>query len=379
MPKILYLITQSELGGAQKNALDLAMALKGEYEILIAAGPEGGGYLFKEAAAKNIRTKKIHWLRRAINPLFDLLAFWEISRLLKKEKPDILHLHSSKAGILGSLAAPTKTKVVYTVHGAVFEAAFSPMAKKIFLALEKWTAHLKDKIICVSQNDRNLWLKNHAAPAEKLAVVHNGLGADALDFLPREIARRELEHFIKHPLENNFIIGTIANLYPEKGLPYLVKAAKIIQKHELVPNMVFIVIGEGRQRAKLEKMIKERRLENKFFLPGALPQASRYLPAFDAFALPSIKEGLPYTILEALAAGLPIIASLVGGIPEIIQNNKNGLLVLSKNPKVLAESLTEIAQNPKLKDRLSSAAKERSQDFSLAKMSAATEKIYQSL
>jgi len=379
MPKILYLITQSELGGAQKNALDLAAALKDEYEILIAAGPDGGGYLFKEAAAKNIRTKNLRWLRRAINPLFDLLAFWEISRLLKKERPDILHLHSSKAGILGSLAAPAKTKVIYTVHGAVFEAAFSPLAKKIFLAMEKWTAHLKDKIICVSQNDKNLWLKNNAAPIEKLTVIHNGLDAKALDFLPSDIARQKLARLIKHPLDNCFLVGTIANLYPEKGLLYLIKAAKIIQKHSLAPNLIFIVIGEGRQRPQLEKMIKERRLENKFFLPGALPQASRYLPAFGAFTLPSIKEGLPYTILEALAASLPIVASLVGGIPEIIQNNKNGLLVLSKNPKVLAERLAEIARNPELRNRLSSAAKERSKDFSLAKMSAATEKIYQSL
>ncbi len=379
MPKIIYLITQSELGGAQKNVLDLAVSLKNDYEILVAAGPEGQGQLLKELEKQKIKTKKLSWLRRSVNPLFDFLAFWEIKNLLKKEKPDILHLHSSKAGILGSLAASPKTKIVYTVHGAVFEAAFSSLAKKIFLMLEKWTARFKNKIICVSQNDKNLWLKNKVADEKKLVVIHNGLNIEKLNFLPQETARKELENFIKHPLKNVFLVGTIANLYPEKGLLYLIKAAKIIKKHELLSNFIFIVIGEGRQRKLLEKMIKERELENVFFLTGALPQASLYLKAFDSFVLPSIKEGFPYTILEAMAAGLPIVTSAVGGIPEIIQNKKNGLLIFSKNPKAIAESLVEIAKNKSLKDNLSFAAKKRSQDFTLDKMIYETKKVYQEL
>src|SRR3989338_2854539 len=151
-PKILYLITQSELGGAQENALDLAMGFKDKYDVLVAAGLDGGGKLFKRLADNKIRFKKLQWLRRgAANPLMDLAGLIEIISLLIHERPGIIHLHSSKAGWLGALAGKItgiKT-IVYTIHGAVFEASFSRLARQFFLYLEKFGAYFKDKIICV--------------------------------------------------------------------------------------------------------------------------------------------------------------------------------------------------------------------------------------
>jgi len=402
MKKILYIITQSELGGAQKNVLDLATELKNKYEILVAAGNEGGGQFFEALRKNQIPCARLRYLRRSINPYFDLRALLEIKRLIQKEQPDILHLHSSKAGILGSLAgrlsaSSKKLKIIYTVHGAVFTAAFSAATQKIFLWLEKYTAQFKDKIICVSANDKKLWLEHKAAPENKLTVIHNGIDVKKIEFLPREEAREKLDDRLPRlsstsPQANSGqtasdkilnlndkklkIVGTIANFYPEKGLSYLIKAAKIINKNTMAPEAIFLIIGDGRNRKELEEMIKERNLEKKFFLIGALPQAAKYLKAFDVFVLPSIKEGFPYVLLEAMAAGLPIVSSLVGGTPEIIENGQNGFLILSKNPKILAERIADILDNPELATRLSQTGQEKIKEFSIEKMVQETEKVY---
>ncbi|MBU2219674.1 glycosyltransferase, partial [Patescibacteria group bacterium] len=194
MRKIIYIVTQSEFGGAQKNVLDLAIAFKNRYDVLVAAGPDGGGKLFKRLADNKINWRQLKWLRRsAANPFIDFMGLVEILSLLIKERPNLLHLHSSKAGFLGSLAGRlTGVKIVYTVHGAVFEASFSRLAKKFFFYLEKFSVYFKDKIICVSVNDKKLWLNYRAAPAEKLFVVHNGLDLNRTDFLSKSEAREYL-------------------------------------------------------------------------------------------------------------------------------------------------------------------------------------------
>jgi glycosyltransferase involved in cell wall biosynthesis len=405
MLKILYIITQSELGGAQKNVLDLATGLKNRHQVLVAAGNEGSGRFFEVLRKSQIPCVRLKYLRRSINPYFDLLGLLEIRKLVKKERPDVLHLHSSKAGLLGSLAGETlrfssalfginrsgyRLKIIYTVHGAVFTAAFSTLTQKIFLWLEKSAAYLKDKIICVSANDKKLWLENRAAPENKLTVIHNGIASEKIEFLEENKARKELIEFldVRHPeiqmlqysgcltSRKTKIVGTIANFYPEKGLLYLIKAAKFMGKNALAPEAIFVIIGEGPDRKMLEGMIKERGLENKFFLTGALPNAAQYLKAFDVFVLPSIKEGFPYVLLEAMAARLPIIASLVGGTPEIIDNGKNGFLILSKNPKILAERITDILDNPELAGKLSQGAGEKVKEFSVEKMIEETERVY---
>ena len=385
MTKILYLITQSEYGGAQKNVLDLAREFKEKYQVMVAIGPDGDGSLFTRLDEIKIPVIKLKYLRRsATNPLMDLLGLCEIRRLLKKERPDVLHLHSSKAGVLGSLATCClpKIKVIYTVHGAVFEASFSSLARKLFLWLEKLTARFKDKIICVSANDKKLWLKYKAAPDDKLAVIHNGLDLNEKP-LSKDQAREELFSQSAPLFEaargsgpDLKLVGAIANFYPEKGLSYFIEAANILINKQKIKNTIFIIIGEGLERPLLEEIIKDSGLEKNFILTGNIRHASQLLPALDIFVLPSVKEGLPYTAMEAMAAGLPIVASYVGGLPEIVEGKKNGFLVLPRNPDMLAKKIMELLQNPALAAKFSQAAKQKIQEFSLDKMVKETEKIY---
>lgn len=384
MKKILFIVTQSELGGAQKNVLDLAVELKNRYKVLVAAGPDGGGKLFKHLSDNKVRWHELKWLRRRANPIIDILGLIEIFSLLIKENPGIIHLHSSKAGFLGSLAGKLAgAKVVYTVHGAVFEAAFSKPARTLFLWLEKLAALFKDRVICVSQNDKKLWLNYRAAPEKKLFVVHNGLRLDQLEFLERTEAREYLAGQSAGILEalrgtdaNLKIVGSIANFFPEKGLPFLVEAADTLLNKKRLPSVIFVVIGNGPEKKLLEKIVAAHGLQNKFLLVGNVSHAARYLKALDVFVLPSIKEGLPYTILEAMAAGVPIVASHVGGIPEMVKNNESAFLLFPRDIDGLAKKILELLDNQALAKKLTEAAKQKVQEFSLAKMIAETEKVY---
>ncbi len=360
MRKIIYIVTQSELGGAQKNVLDLAVALKNRYAVLVAAGPDGDDKLFKRLADNKVRWHKLKWLRRsAANPLIDLLGLIEIFLLLIKEKPHILHLHSSKAGFLGSLAGwIARVKVIYTVHGAVFEASFSRLARKFFLYLEKLGAYFKDKIICVSANDKKLWLDHQVAPAAKLFVVHNGLDLTK-DFLSKPDSREYLAsqsanffEALKGSDNNIKIVGVVANFFPEKGLPYLIEVADILINKKRVKNLLFAVIGNGPDKMLLEKMIAEHGLENNFILISGLSQAAPYLKAFDVFVLPSAKEGLPYTILEAMAAGLPIVSTDRGAITESVIDGQNGFIVGVRRPEQLAERIGTLIDDPALRMKM---------------------------
>jgi glycosyltransferase involved in cell wall biosynthesis len=361
--KILFLVTQSEFGGAQRFIYRLITNLDlTKYDISVAAGPEGNdanGLLFN-LKKEDFRTIALKFLRRGVNPLFDLLGLFEIKRLIKKEQPDILFLCSTKAGILGSLAYQLNSKfkiknskLIYRIGGWTFNDPWPNWKRRLYLWLEKETAKFKDIIINNAESDRQQAIKLGIKPKNEIVTIHNGLDIDKLEFLFREEARFQISEILKlnqnSKLEiQNLIIGTIANFYSAKGLEYLIQAVNLTKDN----NLKFILIGDGQEREKLEKAIKKYNLENKFFLVGAIPEAYKYLKAFDIFVLPSVKEGFPWTILEAMAAGVPVVATRVGAMPEIIQENKTGILIEPKNPQQIADAITKLLNNENLRKGL---------------------------
>ena len=348
--KILYIITQSELGGAQSYVFDLAKNLKEEYEISVAFGlsrnqrgePGDDGELAKSLKGEGIAGFILPHLKRSISPINDLLAFFEIKRLIKKLKPDIIHLNSSKISILGSLAArslnPGKSRIIYTAHGWVFNEPMPGIKKAFYLWAEKFTARFKDKIICVSEFDRQIALREKVAPAEKLITIYNGIGP--INFLPRDEARKKL-----NLRPDSLVIGSIGNLYQTKGYEYFIEAAfSLISKNPQLP-LQFVVIGEGGERKNLEALINKRHLEKQFILTGRIPDAAQLLKAFDVYLCSSVKEGLSYTLIEASLAGLPLVATNVGGNPEIIEDISKHRLVEPKNKNSLADSIVSCLNN----------------------------------
>ena len=372
--KILFIITQSELGGAQRYVLDLANHLKdNNYDIIVASGQSG--HLLDECKKKSIQIHIFKNLIRPIHPFKDLFAFFEIYSFIKKEKPDIVHLNSSKAGILGAVAAKAAgaKKVVYTVHGFVFMEPMAKWKKIFYICAEKFSSFFKDAIICVSEYDKKMGIRYRIAPEKKFITIHNGI--EPINFLPKEEAQKFLlKSYQLSAISYKLIIGTIANFYPTKGLLYLVQSAKkIIEKF---PQTLFVIIGDGEDRKILENEIAKLSIKKNVLLLGKVTDALRYLRAFDIYVCSSVKEGLPYSIIEAMSAGLPIVATNVGGIPELLANDC-GILVEPKNSDAIFMGIEKIISSPGLGNILGNNAKIIAQKkYSLDTMIQKTHQIY---
>jgi len=359
--KIIYLITILEIGGAQKYVLDLAeyMRKNNNYSVMVAAGAFNGD-LFEKFEQENIPCVTLKYLKRNISPLWDIIALFEIVNLLKKEKPDIVHLNSTKISILGSLAAKIagiKT-VIYTAHGWVFGETISPFKKKMYSFAEKLTAPLKTAIIVLSKKDAELAKTHGIAPKKQLSIIPNGIDVHLAVF-PKKKAAVELARITRCPSLSSahFIIGTIANFYLNKGVDTFIEAMKILKEKKVVEQhkILFLIIGDGEGRVHLEKMIHAYDLQGECCMPGKLADASKYMSVFDIFVIPSRKEGLPFVLLEAAAAHVPVIATRVGGIPEMLQNERNGILIDPESPEELATAIEKLIPKHDLQKKLSGA------------------------
>lgn len=390
MKKILYIITQSEFGGAQRYVLDLASNLKKNYEITVASGLNRQiNNLLTKCDEIGLKTHEFTHLTREINLHKDFLALREILNFLKHEKPDILHLNSTKAGCLCAIASwlckiqiGWKIKTVYTAHGWVFLEPLSKSKKIFYLWAEKIAGLFRDATIVLSQKECEMALKKRLSKPAKLFVIPNGINYEAMSFFIEAKSVNILGSLMKlNLMPEDLIVGTVANLYPTKGLKFLIDAAsKTINSKQLTIDnrrVIFIVIGEGEERKKLEDLIKKNNLENYFFLVGTIPSAYKLLSAFDVIVSSSVKEGMPYAILEAMAAERAIIATNVGAIPEMIKNGESGIIVESKNSEALAKAILDLCNNSLKRKALGEGAlKKLVSNYGLQKMISETEKIY---
>lgn len=346
--KILYVITKSVWGGAQRYVFDLATNLpKDGFEIAVAAGKTGP--LFDKLHSASIQTVTIPDLERDVRILKEVFVFWHLLKIFRTEKPNIIHLNSTKIGGLGALAALVyklstfnlqSLNIVFTVHGWGFNED-RPWWQKSLIWLTTWFSSLfQNKIICINNTDFNTAKK--FIPQKKLALIFNGI--DPPDFLSRQEARAFFSKKIGQSLtEKTVVIGTVAELTKNKGLNYLLDALQKLST--LSYKIQTIIIGDGEDRRKLYNHINRLGLKKSVFLTGFITDAPRYFKGFDIFVLPSLKEGLPYTVMEAMATELPLIATRVGGIPDLISPKVNGLIVPPKNSEGLAEALTYIITN----------------------------------
>ncbi len=350
--KILYVITKSNFGGAQRYVYDLACSLnKEEFDVSVVQG--GEGLLKEKLHSCGVKTIILPYFKRDIHIWNDIKTFFALVTIFKKERPDIIHLNSSKAGILGTLAGRITRvpRIIFTAHGWAFNEARPYWQKTILFVAHCLTVLLSHATIAVSEKTKKqighaLWLQN------KIHVVRNGIAQSR--YLEKEAARTYFaskdgvltNRFQKE--KNLLWIGAISELHKTKGLIYAFEAIKNLREIGK-RNIVFLVCGEGEEKERLTKAIKRFGLKNHVFLLGFVENASRHMKAFDIFLLPSISEGLPYTILEAGYAELPVIASAVGGIPEIIEDKKSGLLVKPKNSADISAALDVLLQGGDLR------------------------------
>lgn len=374
--KILYIITKSNWGGAQKNVFELAQAMKEKgHAVTVALG--GDGILRMRLEDIGVKTYPISTLGRDISISNDTGSFKEIFSIIKREKPDVLHLHSPKAAGLGALAGRLlRVKlIIVTVHGFAFNEDRTTWQKTSIVFFSWLTMLFAHKTILLSQKE---FSQASRFPLVKEKLVMIPLGIKSPRFMSIDGAKQAIGKLIGLDLiemSKRIIIGTIAELHPNKGLPYLINALEQVSNDH--PNVTGVIIGDGQDAASLHLLIKEKRFENIIFLTGYIDNASEYLKAFNIFVLPSLKEGLPYVILEAACASNPVVATAVGGVPEIIEDMKSGVLVQPKNSRELAHAISFMIEHSTMRKQYGAALRAAIiQNFSMEKMIKGIEELY---
>ncbi|MEK7118716.1 MAG: glycosyltransferase [Patescibacteria group bacterium] len=366
--KILYLITKSNFGGAQRYVYDLATETKKRgHDVVVGFG--GSGALAQKLAEAGVRTASIAGLERDIYPLADLKTFLRLLDLFAAEIPDVIHLNSSKMGGLGALAARLwnawnwifkfigrggKTaRIIFTGHGWAFNEERGDL-ERFAIGCAHWlTIQLAHRTIAVSRKTRE---QVAALPFawHKLFVIHNGVGPiktlSRTKALATILGEKQKTFLTGDPI----IIGTLAELHKNKGLSYAITGIAQLKKRTDAP-FVLIVLGEGEERTNLDALIAKLEINNIVYLAGHKENGVELLSAFDIFLLPSVTEAFPYAILEAGKVGLPVVATAVGGIPEVIDDMESGILIQSKNSGEVARALSYLIKYPERRKQLGDA------------------------
>lgn len=371
--KILLVITKGTWGGATKYVYDMARSLAKEgIEVAVAYGPKGD--LTEKLTALSIPQYQIEGLTRDLGFFQEFKAYKGILSILDNFEPDIVHVNSSKAGISALAARLRGKKVVFTVHGWAFNERRNALIKLIFKIAYFFTIVFSHKTILVSEN---LKKPISAWPVKKkLSVIPNGI--EKTNTLTKKEARTQLAKIspdlIPH-LEKTWLLTT-AELHDSKGIDTMLSAlATLREEGASLPH--YIVLGEGDERWRLEKLIESYDLAKHVHLLGFVENASQYMSAADIFILPSRTEALGYVLIEAGMAKVPVIASRVGGIPEIIEHNKTGLLVPPSSGGVLAVAIGELLKQKSKQTELANALYARVTDtHTLEKMVTSTKEVY---
>lgn len=372
--KVLFLITKGKPGGAQRYVYDLASSLPREEFIPVVAFGEGGE-LGMRLAEIGVRTVRIPELQRDIDLAKDMRILAALARLCKDERPDVLHLNSSKVGLLGAIAGRLAgvPKIIFTAHGWASNEDRGRLEKAVLKFLHWLTVILSHRTIVVSQktaDDMSLPLAR-----AKLSVVYNGVGPAELE--PKVKVRTLLAPHVHEAVW----IGTISELHRNKGIDFALRAFAPLAKR--YPHVAYVVIGgsgteSGKsEREALEGLASELGIGEKVHFLGNVPDAGLFIKAFDVFALTSRTEALPYTILEAGRAETAVVASAVGGIPEIVTSGKDGVLVPPGNIDAITEALADLIEHPKKREQLGKRLASRiAKKFSIEAMVRQTVKAY---
>ena len=372
--RLLYVITKLELGGAQKQLLSLIDILdKERFDIFLFTGWDGA--LLEDALRINgIRINRSLLLDRPINPLRDFLAFIEIYLFIKRNRIQIVHTHSSKAGIIGRLAAGlAKVKIiVHTVHGWSFNDYQSKIKRKFFIWLEKLSANFTDKIIVVSNCDRNKGLKNCIGKPEKYQIIRYGIDYEEFG-IKDNLIRKELGID-----KDDLLVGMVSCFKPQKSPQDFIKLAFLV--HQSIPKVKFLLVGDGALRVSIEKSIRRLNLKQVIILTGWRRDIFRILSSLDVFVLTSLWEGLPISALEAMAASVPVVVTDTGGISEVIRDGETGFLVSPHDSENLLQKLLILLKDKELRVRMGEKAKESlNSNFRIRNTAANTQDIYKDL
>jgi glycosyltransferase involved in cell wall biosynthesis len=377
--RVLHVITRLIVGGAQENTMLTAALLDPDrYAVDVVSGPQTGseGSLISEVRARGIRLTVLPTLVREVNPLKDALALGALVRLIRHGGYDIVHTHSSKAGILGRWAArlagvPT---IVHTVHGWGHHDRQHPLVRRLYILLEQGTQRITDRLIVVSPRNIQKGLADGIATPEKYVTIRSGIELARFQrpARPREAVRAELGI----PL-GAAVVGTVTRLSPQKAPLDFVAAAAQVAAHR--QDVHFVIVGDGPLRADVEARVVASGLAERVHLTGLRRDVADLMHSFDVFALTSLWEGLPRVLPQAMAAGLPIVATGVDGNAEAVRDGVNGLLTPPGDPHAMATALLQLLEGPALSERMGQAGQVRAVEFDVHEMVSDIAALYETL
>jgi glycosyltransferase involved in cell wall biosynthesis len=351
---IVHYITRLIIGGAQENTLltvEDQHHLFGDRVTLITgpgAGPEGS--LEQRARQGGLDVRLIDSSRRAIHPWHDWQTYRQLMGMLRDIKPDLLHTHSSKAGIIGRAAADKlRLPCVHTIHGAAFHYGQNPLAYEVYKRLECWAGRRTDKFISVCDAMTDQYVSAGVAPRDRFVTVYSGFDVDPFLSPPRppEQVRAELGLKPEH-----VVIGKVARLFPLKGHEYLLRAARAVV--DQCPHVRFLLVGDGTLRPAFEAELETLQLRDYFVFTGLVPpdKVPELIHAMDIVVHTSVWEGLARVLPQGLVAGKPVVSYDIDGAREVVIPGQTGYLVPPRSTRELSTALSELAEDPLLRQRL---------------------------
>jgi glycosyltransferase involved in cell wall biosynthesis len=377
--RIVHIITRLIIGGAQENTL---LSCEGQHdrghEVILLTGPAIGpeGSLEERARSYGYRVEIIPQMRRSVHPLRDWIVYHHLIDRLIAIRPDVVHTHSSKAGIIGRWAAhrARTPMIVHTIHGLAFTASTSPLINGIYRKLERRTAPLTHRIVCVADSMRDQSLAAHIGTPHQYVTVYSGM--DTAPFLSPAVPRAQTRQRLGLA-DHHIVAGTIARLFELKGHEDLLEIAPGLCAR--FADLRFLWVGDGNLRSQFERQIEAMGLRNRFIFAGLVPPSKvpELTAAMDVLVHPSRREGLARALPQAALAGKPVVTYDIDGAKEAVIDGGSGFVVPALDRAVLAERLAELIGDPALRQAMGQAGKAMAiSRFDARQMVEALERVY---
>ncbi|HHP7234604.1 MAG TPA: glycosyltransferase family 4 protein [Desulfobacterales bacterium] len=386
--RVMHIITRLDMGGSAQNTLQTCLHLDPDrYRVMLVYGPAHESRMtadekaavaagLQDAEDRGVQIRPIPYLVRRIHPLLDLSAFLVLLALLISEKPTIVHTHTSKAGILGRAAAWLMRVpiVVQTPHGHVFYGHFGRGLSKFFLSLEKLAARHTHAIVALTRSEYSDYVNYGVAGSEKLVTIHSGVDIEHFGRLSQNAAAKKKELGLNPDCP---VVGTIGWLLPIKGPHHLLRAMATVLHQGHRAQLVFV--GKGGMESVLRTQARSLGLADRVHFIGWRSDVADILPLFDVFVLPSLNEGMGRVLVEAMAAARPVVGSRTGGIPDLVRDGENGLLVSAGNEDELADAIGRLLSDPQWAGSLGRRGSRDCRRFSLESMVSKIDHLYRDL
>ena len=376
---ILHPITRLIIGGAQENTMLTCDLLdKTDWQAEIISGPQTGseGSLIEEVRRRGVSLTIEPALVREINPIKDVLALLRLWRFIKKKRYVIVHTHSSKAGLLGRWAAwlAGTPIIIHTVHGWGHTDRQHPLVRQFYIGLEKLTLPMTDRMVAVSPRDIEKGLRDGIGRPENYVVIRSGIELDHFGH-PR-VTREQIRADLNIPADAP-VVGTVTRLSAQKApLDFVTAAGAIAQA---CPEAYFVFVGDGPLRSQVEAQVAALDLGERFILTGLRRDVPELMAAFDIFVLTSLWEGLPRVLPQAMATGLPIVATAIDGNAEAVTDGVSGRLVPPDRPDRVAQAVIDLLSDRELMARMGVEGKNRVGEFGAQQMVDQITDLYQQL